>query len=141
MAVSESDRHHLYDAATTGRWDARAGLALMELLPPVGWADVATKQDLRSLGNELRAEIGGLRSELTGEIGSVRAEIGSVRGEIGGLRSELMGEIAELRGETGLMKGELLEALAGQARVYIATLGAFLLAGAGVAIATAQLVS
>ncbi len=39
----------------------------MELLPPVGWADVATKQDLESLRNALRAD-------LFAEIGSVRTE-------------------------------------------------------------------
>jgi hypothetical protein len=34
----------------------------MSLLPPVGWADVATMHDLDSLGRELRAEIAQLRS-------------------------------------------------------------------------------
>jgi hypothetical protein len=47
---------------------------LMSLLPPVGWADVATKHDLDSLRIELRAEIGQLRGELRGEIGQLRGE-------------------------------------------------------------------
>ena len=55
MALDERSRHELYlrlaetlgpDAATT----------LMEHLPPVGWADVATKRDLDQLADRLRTE-------------------------------------------------------------------------------------
>ena len=34
---------------------ADEGITLMELLPPVGWADVATKQDLRALEDRMDA--------------------------------------------------------------------------------------
>ena len=34
---------------------------LMELLPPVGWADVATKTDLQHLRDELKGDINSLR--------------------------------------------------------------------------------
>ncbi len=52
MAITEKSRHELYrrleeilgpDEATT----------LMEHLPPVGWADVATKDDIRTLGGRI----------------------------------------------------------------------------------------
>lgn len=70
---------------------------LMSYLPPVGWADVATKRDLDVLESKLthqfeamlHRELGALRTELGGEIGSVRAETGSLRAEIGELRTEL----------------------------------------------------
>jgi hypothetical protein len=45
MAIDERSRKSLYDKleATLGSDSADT---VMELLPPVGWADVATKQDL-----------------------------------------------------------------------------------------------
>lgn len=55
----------------------------MSLLPPVGWADVATKQDLRVLENGIRAElhkeIGALRAGLHGDIESLRSAEGRSR--------------------------------------------------------------
>lgn len=73
MAVDERARHELH-----GRLDHVLGreeaTTLMSLLPPVGWADVATKRDLDSLAHELRAEIGQLRGEMRGEIGQLRGE-------------------------------------------------------------------
>ena len=59
MAVTEDRRHKLHT-----KFEELIGpdnaLTIMELLPPVGWADVATKRDLdqglESLGNRLRAE-------------------------------------------------------------------------------------
>ena len=48
MAVDERGRLQLADAAKRVFGD-EAGITLMELLTPVGWADVATKQDLTHL--------------------------------------------------------------------------------------------
>jgi hypothetical protein len=52
MAVDERSRLQLADAAKRAVGDD-AGITLMELLPPVGWADVATKQDLAFLGTKI----------------------------------------------------------------------------------------
>lgn len=37
---------------------------MMELVPPVGWADVATTRDLDHLRTDLRAELAELRAEM-----------------------------------------------------------------------------
>ena len=83
MSITEAERHQLYirleqilgpDEATS----------LMEHLPPVGWADVATKRDLDHLGSELRGEMHALRADFFRElhrqtysvIGSLTAIIG-----------------------------------------------------------------
>jgi len=52
MPVDERRRLQLADAAKRALGDD-AGITLMELLPPVGWADVATKQDLLVVRDEL----------------------------------------------------------------------------------------
>ena len=54
MSVDERRRLQLADAAKRALGDD-AGVTLMEMLPPVGWADVATKQDLVLLESRLEA--------------------------------------------------------------------------------------
>lgn len=63
MAVDEAARHQLYSSleATLG---PEPTSTLMSLLPPVGWADVATKQDLANLDLGLRAEMANLRADM-----------------------------------------------------------------------------
>lgn len=56
MAVDERSRHELYEQARS-TWIHRAADTLMELLPPVGWADVATKRDLDTLETRLETRL------------------------------------------------------------------------------------
>jgi hypothetical protein len=74
MAIDERRRLELADAVKRTLGD-EAGLTLMDMLPPVGWADVATKQDLEALRAELTREIGGVRADLAREIGGLRMEM------------------------------------------------------------------
>ena len=88
---------------------------LMRLLPPVGWNDFATKQDLETLGkfmqlgfnnsllelrNELRKEFvdetGILRNSMHGEFADLRKEM---RSEFSAVRSEMNTEFAAVRSE------------------------------------------
>jgi hypothetical protein len=54
MAVDERRRHALHTAAQRQLGDEEAD-TLMELLPPVGWADVATKQDIAAIEQDIVA--------------------------------------------------------------------------------------
>ncbi|HLG00929.1 MAG TPA: hypothetical protein VI916_10685 [Acidimicrobiia bacterium] len=67
MAVNERTRHQLYEAMRNALGDDPAE-TLMEMLPPVGWADVATKQDLAVLESTLRSELNALESSLRADI-------------------------------------------------------------------------
>ncbi len=63
MSITEASRFQLRTAI--GKiLDEEAADTLMELLPPVGWADVATKTDLQHLRDELKGDIRNLRDEL-----------------------------------------------------------------------------
>jgi hypothetical protein len=70
MAVDEQARHELYNrlVETLGPTHTRT---LMEHLPPVGWADVATKRDLDALRHEMRAvnheTVATLRAEINNQ--------------------------------------------------------------------------
>ena len=70
-------RHELYTRLQETLGD-EAATTLMEHLPPVGWADVATKRDLDQLENKLMA---GFRAEMVGlQRSFVLALVGSVSG-------------------------------------------------------------
>ena len=64
--VSDQDRRLLYEALEQ-RLGASAAGTLMELLPPVGWADVARQSDLLAIRGEM-AQIRGEIAELRGEV-------------------------------------------------------------------------
>ena len=66
MTISEQSRHQLHSrlVETLG---PEAAATLMEHLPPVGWADVATKRDLDVLEQRLRADV---RAEINSAITS-----------------------------------------------------------------------
>ena len=92
MAVNEAARHELYTRLEE-LLGQQPSSTLMSLLPPVGWADVATKDDLRMLGLEVRAEVSGLRTELRDGIADLRAEL---RDEIADVRTEVAGFRADV---------------------------------------------
>jgi hypothetical protein len=56
MQIDERTRREMYERLE-GVLGARAADALMEHLPPVGWADVATKSGLEALEHRLLAQV------------------------------------------------------------------------------------
>jgi hypothetical protein len=73
MAIDERARHELH-AKLEQVLGAEEASTLMAHLPPVGWADVATRRDLDHLEGTLRAEMQATKSEL---IASFRHELHS----------------------------------------------------------------
>lgn len=69
MTVTEEARYHRLQQLDDSVGEKGAN-TMMELLPPVGWADVATKRDLdqqsERLGLMVRAEISGVHAEIAG---------------------------------------------------------------------------
>ena len=69
MTVTEEARYHRLQQLDDSVGEKGAN-TMMELLPPVGWADVANKRDLdqqsERLGLMVRAEISGVRAEIAG---------------------------------------------------------------------------
>ncbi len=95
MAITEHDRHDLYVALEAAIGPEQA-TTLMEHLPPVGWADVATKHDLAQLQAATSQDFAHLQTATSQDFALVRSEM---RAEMADLRTELRGEMAELRTE------------------------------------------
>jgi hypothetical protein len=113
--VSDQDRRALYTSLSQTLGEHPATV-MMELLPPVGWGDVARQSDLVAI----RAEM----AELRGEMAELRAEL---KGEM----AELRGEMAELRAEfKGEMRAQLPRLIAANIASMVGLAGLVLAAGA-----------
>ena len=81
MAVDERGRLQLADAAKRAFGDD-AAITLMELLPPVGWADVATKHDLLALEARMDARFTPRFEALEARMGKVEDKVDEISREI-----------------------------------------------------------
>jgi hypothetical protein len=93
MSITEASRFQLRTAIGL-ILDEEAADTLMELLPPVGWADVATKTDLQHLRDELKGDIQNLRVATKSDLQHLRDEL---KGDIRNLRDELKGDMLNLQ--------------------------------------------
>jgi hypothetical protein len=76
VAVTEASRFRLHQRLEEVLGPEQA-TTLMEHLPPVGWADVATKHDLAQLEERMAGRMDFLRSDLRSEMSGLRAELHS----------------------------------------------------------------
>ncbi|MCU1461487.1 MAG: hypothetical protein JWO37_1562 [Acidimicrobiales bacterium] len=99
--VSDHDRRELFEALERRLGDRPAAI-LMELLPPVGWADVARSSELAAQGVAVRGEM----AELRGEMAELRGELAELRAEIRAqLPKMITANIASMLGVAGLVLG------------------------------------
>lgn len=71
MAIDERSRHELY-LKLEQLLGSQEATTLMEHLPPIGWADVATKRDL----DHLEARMDGMKREIVSQVqADFRAEL------------------------------------------------------------------
>ena len=107
MAIDERSRHELYLRLEEVLGEEPAN-TMMEHLPPVGWADVATKRDLDG-------SVGLLRHDMTAEFEAAHQEMASefksVRQEMGALRQEMAAEFNSVRQETQTMRHDIVGTL------------------------------
>ena len=93
--MNERERLKLYDRLGEVLGLDEAG-TLMELLPPNGWDDIATKDlvaanatSLRGEMAEVRGEMAELRSEMAAQFAGVATQFASVANEFSAVRSEM----------------------------------------------------
>jgi hypothetical protein len=103
VAITEGRRKRRYDNLEEVLGVDNAEV-MMELLPPVGWADVATNRELDHLRvtiekrldtrfdaaeHRMLAEVHGLRAEMYRELAAVRGEIGGLRDDVASMMRSL----------------------------------------------------
>jgi predicted nucleic acid-binding Zn-ribbon protein len=97
VRLLKSDRDALRELAVAVASEPELRLAVINAV----LADVATKQDIQQLRQELKGEMAQLRQELREEISQLREE---TKEEIAQLRQHVDGEISKLRGEIAQLR-------------------------------------
>jgi hypothetical protein len=101
MAIDEQRvRQSLHARLVATLGDDEAAL-LMDYLPPVGWADVATKRDVDALAVATKHDLDALAATTKHDLDALAAttkhDLDALRTEMSVLRSDLHAEIADLK--------------------------------------------
>jgi DNA repair exonuclease SbcCD ATPase subunit len=97
VRLLKSDKDALRELAVAVASEPELRLAVINAV----LADVATKQDIQQMRQELKGEMAQLRQELREEISQLREE---TKEEIAQLRQHVDGEISKLRGEIAQLR-------------------------------------
>ncbi len=98
MVIDEASRYKLRQRLDEVLGDEEANF-LMEYLPPVGWADVATKSDLESLKYSTKRDIDSLKDAMTRDMKSLKHElIAALRAETQKITFSMMAFFVALSG-------------------------------------------
>lgn len=84
MPTDDETRRELFDLLET-RIGSRGAALLMSYLPPTGWSDLATRQDLDALRAELKGEMAELRGEVKAMLPKLYAANAATALAVGGL--------------------------------------------------------
>lgn len=90
MSLDERNRIALHEAARDS-WGPEIAGTLMEMLPPGGWAEVATKSDLA-------VNVAALKSDLAVNVAALKSDIAALKAE-SATKSDLEVFASELRVE------------------------------------------
>ena len=101
MTINEESRHHLYQRLEEVLGAQHANVP-MSHLPPVGWADVATKRDLDGLEERLEQKMGRGFDRLDAELRAIRGDLEGVQCGFQDLRvnfKDLQSDFKDLRSD------------------------------------------
>jgi hypothetical protein len=74
VPITEYERHQLFTWFEEHMGSDRAA-TMMGLLPPVGWAEIATKHDLAELEDRLTVRIEALESRVDSKLDRLRSDL------------------------------------------------------------------
>lgn len=146
MTISDQSRYDLHQrlAEVLGEDEAAT---LMEHLPPVGWADVATKRDVDQLGQATKRDIDELAQATKRDIDqlaqSTKHDVGQLSLKLDHLGRELRLEMAAgfagVRGDLHQEVGALRSDMQRQLPTLLIGLVGLQVSGAGLAVALSRL--
>ena len=113
MAISEESRHHLYQRLEQVL-GTREATVLIEHLPPVGWADVATKRDLDALEGRIAGRFTLIDEQLRG----IDRRFDEIDRRFGGI-DRRFGEVDGRFAESSASSGRVLSALDRRPRLTV----------------------
>jgi uncharacterized coiled-coil protein SlyX len=125
---SEARRHDLYTWAQ-GAMGPENAQTLMELLPPLGWADVARRADVDALHRDVERDLASSRSAMDVRLEAMQQRIARMEERIAGMEERIA---ARLDQQVAQLRVEMHRALRVQLLAIMGMVGTLWIGGLGI---------